>query len=53
MNVAMALLALVILTGFLGILVIHVPRTDLLIVTGVTLLLVAWDLYTTFRRRKN
>lgn len=50
MNRTMAVLALAILTAFLGILILHVPRLDLIAVVAVTLILAAWDLYTTFRR---
>lgn len=41
----MRLLAFVVLVGFLGILVWHVQRTDLMVVVGVTALLVAWDFF--------
>lgn len=51
MNLVMAVLALAILTIFLGILILHVPRPDLIAVVAITLSLAAWDLYTTFRRR--
>lgn len=51
MNLTMALLALAMLIAFLGILILHVPRLDLIAVVGITLVLAAWDLYTTFRRR--
>lgn len=50
-NLLMAFVAFAVLVGFLGILVIHVPRLDLAVVIGVTVLLAAWDLYTTFRTR--
>lgn len=39
----MALLALLVLTAYLAILVIYVPRIDLGVVVGATLLLVAYD----------
>jgi hypothetical protein len=39
----MALFALAVLAGYLGILVFNVPRLDLGIVVGATLLLVIWD----------
>ena len=40
----MMALAILVLGGFLGILVLEVPRIDLGAVVGVTLLLVLWDL---------
>ncbi|MFC3632038.1 hypothetical protein ACFOM8_21700 [Paracoccus angustae] len=52
MNLLMAFLAFATLVGFLAILVIHVPRLDLIAVIAVTVLLAAWDLFTTFRPRK-
>lgn len=39
----MALLALAVLTAFLVILVVYVPRLDLGLIIGATLLLVAYD----------
>jgi hypothetical protein len=45
----MALLAYLFLLGFLGILVWYVPRLDLGLVVAATLLLVAYDFYTTLR----
>lgn len=52
MNKLMAAFAFLVLVGFLSILVIHVPRLDLTAVIAVTVLLAAWDLYTTHRARK-
>lgn len=52
MKLVMALLAFATLVAFLAILLIHVPRLDLTVVIGITLALAAWDLFTTFRRRK-
>lgn len=52
LNLAMALLAFLVLTAFLAILVIHVPRIDLMAVIGVTVLLAAYDLYTSFKPRR-
>ncbi|MDX1820335.1 MAG: hypothetical protein R3197_05500 [Paracoccaceae bacterium] len=52
MNKLMAIFAFLVLVAFLGILVIHVPRLDLTLVIGFTVLLAAWDLYTTHRARK-
>lgn len=39
----MAVVAILALAGFLGILVLEVPRIDLGAVIGITLLLVLWD----------
>lgn len=47
----MALLAFLFLLGFLGILVWFVPRLDLGAVVAATLLLVAYDFYTTLRNK--
>ena len=52
MNRLVAIFAFLVLVGFLSILVIHVPRLDLTIVIGLTVLLAAWDLYTTHRSRE-
>jgi hypothetical protein len=49
MKLFMAILAFVVLVGFLAILVIHVPRIDLICVIAIAVTLAAWDLYTTFR----
>ncbi len=49
MKLFMAILAFVVLVGFLAILVIHVPRIDLICVIVIAVTLAAWDLYTTFR----
>lgn len=51
MNLLLAIFAFVVLVAFLAILVIHVPRIDLICVIGVAVALAAWDLYTTFRSR--
>jgi hypothetical protein len=51
-NKIMAVLAFAVLVGFLSILLIHVPRLDLAVVIGFTILLAAWDLYSTHRSRK-
>jgi hypothetical protein len=53
MNKLMAIFAFLVLVGFLAILVIHVPRLDLTAVIALTVLLAAWDLYTTHRPRKD
>ncbi|MCD1627331.1 MAG: hypothetical protein ACU0B7_00615 [Paracoccaceae bacterium] len=52
MNKVMAVFAFLVLVAFLAILLIHVPRLDLIVVIGFTVLLAAWDLYTTHRPRK-
>lgn len=52
MNFLMAFMAFLVLAVFLGILVIHVPRADLVSVIIITVSLAAWDLYTTFRSHK-
>lgn len=44
MNKVMGLGAFAVLLGFLGILLWHVPRLDLIGVVSVTLLLAGWDL---------
>ena len=49
MNLFMAILAFVVLMAFLAILVMHVPRIDLICVIGITVALAGWDLFTTFR----
>lgn len=41
----MSILAFGLLLAFLGILISYVPRLDLGIVIGATLLLVAWDFF--------
>ncbi|MFN3972383.1 MAG: hypothetical protein ACK4GO_10130 [Gemmobacter sp.] len=43
MNRLFAVLAILTMAGFLGILLWHVPRLDLSIVAGVTFLLAAYD----------
>lgn len=51
MNRLMAVAALVVLIGFLSILLIHVPRLDLAVVIGITVVLAGWDIYTSFGNR--
>lgn len=46
MNRIMAVLAFGVLAGFLGILLWHVPETDLIIVAAVVIALAAWDFLT-------
>jgi hypothetical protein len=45
LNRAMALLAFVILVGFVGILVAYVPRWDLGIMAALTVGLAGWDIW--------
>ena len=45
MNHLMALFAYAVLVAFLGFLVIHVPRVDLICIIGLTLVLAGWDLW--------
>lgn len=51
MDRLLALLALLILAGFLGILVAFVPSIDLIAVVGLTLALAVFDMYRSTRRR--
>ena len=51
MNRLMAVAALVVLIGFISILLIHVPRLDLAVVIGITVVLAGWDIYTSFGNR--
>ena len=44
MNRVLALLAFLTLAGFVGILVFEVPEPDLMVVAGLTMALVAYDL---------
>lgn len=46
MNRLLALLAFLVLTGFLGILVMGVPHPDLIAIVALTVGLVAWDMIT-------
>lgn len=52
MNKLLAIAAFVTFVAFLGILVKHVPRMDLMSVVAFTVLLAGWDLYTSLRKRK-
>lgn len=45
MNNLLALAAFALLLGFLGILLVHVPRLDLAGVILLTVALAGWDLY--------
>lgn len=44
MNNLLAILAFAVLCGFLAILIIHVPRLDLIGVIAATVALAGWDL---------
>lgn len=46
MNSALAFLAFIVFAGFLAVLAIEVPSPDLVIVILFTLVLVAWDFFT-------
>lgn len=48
----LAALAVIVFVIFLGILALRVPRLDLQIVIGVTILLVLYDIWTEFRRMR-
>ncbi|MDP2696535.1 hypothetical protein [Thalassospira sp.] len=52
-NRIMALFALIMLLGFLGILVWHVPRWDLGIVIAITMALAGYDFLLGARRKKS
>lgn len=52
MNNIMAIVAFLIFVGFLAVLVIHVPRLDLTLLIAFTVILAAWDLFTTVRASK-
>ncbi|MFN3721559.1 MAG: hypothetical protein ACK4VZ_00825 [Paracoccaceae bacterium] len=52
MNNLMALVAFGVMLGFLGILLWHVPRLDLICVVGVTVLLAGWDLLQNLRGKR-
>ncbi len=53
MNRILAIFAFLVLVGFLGILIFHVPRLDLGAVIALTVLLAFWDLFTTHRSRRS
>lgn len=44
-----AIFAFAVLLGFLGILLWHLPRMDLIVVIGLTVLLAGWDLVQNLR----
>ncbi len=52
MNKILAFFAFLVLAAFLSILVIKVPRFDLAIVIAFTIVLAAWDFYTTHKHNK-
>ena len=52
MNRFLAILAFAVMVAFLAILVIHVPRADLIAVIGATVLLAGWDLVLNLRNRR-
>jgi hypothetical protein len=52
MNKVMALFAFAVLLGFLGILLSHVPRWDLIGVVTVTVALAGWDLIQNMRDKR-
>lgn len=52
MNSLMGIFAFAILLGFLGILLWHVPRLDLIGVVGVTVALAGWDLIQNLRDKQ-
>jgi hypothetical protein len=51
MNKVLAVFAFLTLAAFLGVLVVHIHRIDLISVIVITLLLAAWDLYTTHKSK--
>ena len=53
LNRAMALLAFVLLTGFVGILIGYVTRWDLAIMSMITLVLAGWDFWHTAMGNKS
>jgi hypothetical protein len=52
MHKFLGIFAFAVLAGFLAILVIHVPRLDLTVVIGVTVLLAGWDMVMNLRGDK-
>lgn len=52
MSKVMAIFAFAVLLVFLGILLSHVPRWDLIGVVTVTVLLAGWDLITNLRGKR-
>ena len=50
MNRILAVISLIVLVGFLGILLYEVPRIDLAIIIGITVLMTAYDFFKPSRR---
>lgn len=50
MDRILAVVAALLLAGFLGTLLAFVPRLDLVVVIGITFLLVLWDFFVAGRR---
>ena len=53
MNKLLALLAVIVIGGFIGILAVHVPSPDLLLVALLTMGLVCYDFVTSARDDKD
>lgn len=53
MNRILAILALIVLGGFLFILVYEVPRLDLILIVGFTAALVLFDFFRTLRNKRD
>lgn len=53
MNNILAVFAFLVLCGFLAILVIHVPRLDLIAVIAATIALAGWDLLQNLKRKSD
>lgn len=51
MNKIMALAAFALMLAFLGILLWHVPRLDLIAVVAITVALAGWDLVLNLRKK--
>lgn len=49
----LAIAAFLVFVGFLVILVVHVPRLDLIVVIGATVVLAGWDLVLNLRNQRN
>lgn len=52
MNNLLAIFAFVVFVAFVLILVLHVPRLDLIVVIGATILLAGWDLLLNIRNSR-
>lgn len=53
MNNTIAVFAFLVVFAFVSILVIHVPRLDLIAVIAITIMLACWDLYTSCFAKKS